>query len=114
MKLLQFFETEREHVVIESARCASQQSLEFDIATGGVAIVNGDYSPNVLPCLPLNAYHPPVDVDVQPASMSPPIQWLIAAGLAAAIQPKQNGSDERHERALSCFIAPVKNVQAGR
>src|SRR6186713_1890344 len=114
MKLFELLETESENVVIQRAGCAAKQSLELDIAARCVAVIDGDRTAHVLPCLAFNPDRTSVNGDIEPATVRSAIQRLIAARLPSTIEPEQNGSDERHERALPCFIGAMKNVQPRR
>src|SRR5688572_11801528 len=113
MKLLEFFEAKSEDVVIERSCRAAEQPFEFDVTARRIPVVDGDDTADMLAGLAFDSNRSSVDGDVQPAAVSPAIQRLVSARLAASIQPKKHGPDERHQRALSCFVGTMEDVQSG-
>src|SRR5262245_47882157 len=104
MELLEFLQPKGKDIVVERPRRSSKKLIEFHVAAGCIAVIDGDGTAHVSSGFALDAHKPPVDADIQPATVSSAIQRLVAARVAPAIQSKQDGSDECHERALSGFI----------
>src|SRR5438093_4233482 len=52
------------------------------------------------------------DDKVEPASMRPAVYRIVALGITAFFESEKHGPNERHQRALSGFVRPVKYVQS--
>src|SRR5690242_10750413 len=100
VKLLEFIEAERKHVVVQRSGRTAEQTLQRRFITDRVTGVNGNIATDMPSRFALNAQTRIPDDQIQPATMRAAVERLVPFDASPLLEPEEHRTDKRHERAL--------------
>src|SRR5262245_54897207 len=113
MKLLQLFQSEGKHVVVQGLGRAAEKPLQCRLVSGCLAGVYLDGAAHVTAGFTFQTQSRVADQQVEVSTVSPTFQRFVAFGRPSLLKAEKHRTDKRHERALARFIRSVKHIEAG-
>src|SRR5437016_1064447 len=114
VKLFQFVEAERKHVVIQRFRCAAEKTIQCRFITDGVAGIYSNTTPHMPSGFTFETQMRVVDDQIEPAAVGSTVERFVSFGTSPLLEAEEHRTNESHERALAGFVRSVKDVESGR